>query len=542
MKAYIAVVSVLGILFYGALPGSGEPFNVRGVKGLWWQGIANYEKALPWLAEHNLNFLMLCYSSFPASGMDWRSDYTAEEKEQFRKLAGDGKRLGVEVCLSFNPGIWSKPPLVYSSEQDYQTALGKVKSIHALGVNWFALCLDDISRALEPADQMRFGTLQAAQVHFVNRLWRDMKKLRPRPKLIFCPSAYLTADAAQHLDYINTVGEGIDRDVMMFWTGPQCCSSSITAADARAFGKWIRRKPFVWDNYPVNDMYSWRPLMGPLKNRSADLGGEVSGYLANPMKQWSISTIPLLTTAMYLNDPAGYDPARAIEAAIKSFPPDQQRAIRLLVELYGSSFWGEPGFPPQPRFLKREDARKALPRYRALRKELSTNPGLKDVWDDVKAALEGDIASLERRCIDRETESPLIALGEDFEGGAGSVFGYWQYGRTVNYVYARPTGRDQMSVEFYLKSVQPAGATLRLVGRNGDTGKLARVRITLTGWAVVEGETVFGAAGFETKRFDVPASALKEGANKLAIANLEEEGVLGMPPWFMVAEAELVPR
>jgi len=73
MKAYIAVVSVLGILFYGALPGSGEPFNVRGIKGLWWQGIGNYEKALPWLADHKLNLLMLCYSSFAASGMDWRS-------------------------------------------------------------------------------------------------------------------------------------------------------------------------------------------------------------------------------------------------------------------------------------------------------------------------------------------------------------------------------------------------------------------------------------------------------------------------------------
>jgi len=521
---------------------SSEPFKVRGIKGLWWQGIANYEKALPWLAEHKLNFLMLCYSSFPASGMDWRADYTAEEKEQIRKLAQDGKRLGVEVCLSFNPGIWSKPPLVYSSEQDYQAALGKVKTIQALGVNWFGLCLDDISRALEPADQARFGTLQAAQVHFVNRLWRDMKKLRPRPKLIFCPSAYLTADAVQHLDYINTVGEEIDREVMMFWTGPQCCSASITADDARAFGKWIRRKPFVWDNYPVNDMYAWRPLMGPLKNRSADLGLEVSGYIANPMKQWSISTIPLTTTALYLNDPAGYDPTSGIEAAIKSFPADQQRAIRLLVELYGSSFWGEPGFPPQPRSFGREDARKALPKYRALRKELSTNPGLADIWDDVKATLESDIATLERRCIDRKTESPLFVLGEEFEGGAGSVYGSWQYGRSANYVYAKPTGRDKMSAEFYLGDVPREGATLRLVGRNGDTGKLARVRIAMNDRSLVDSDAVFGSAGFETRTFEIPASALKPGANTLVIANLEEEGVLGMPPWFMVAEAEVTPK
>ena len=519
-----------------------EPFKVRGIKGLWWQGIANYRKALPWLAEHKLNFLMLCYTSFSASGTDWRSDYTAEEKEQIRALASEGRRLGVDVCLAFNPGIWSKPPLVYANEQDYQAALDKVKTVHALGVRWFALCLDDISRALEPADAARFGTLEAAQVYFVNRLWHDMKKLRPRPRLIFCPSTYLTADAAQHLDYITTIGRGIDPEVMMFWTGPQCCSASITAEDARAFGKWIRRKPFVWDNYPVNDMYAWRPLLGPLRNRSADLGREVSGYIANPMKQWRISTIPLTTTAAYLNDPDGYDPDRAIETAIKSFPADQQRAVRLLVELYGSSFWGEPGFPPQPQKLGRDEAARVLPRYRALCRELARCEGLADVWEEVKATVEGDIAWLERRSMDRRTQSPLSARGDDFEGGAGSVFGYRRYDRAVNYVYARPTGYDTMSAVFYLDDVPVGGAALRLVGRNGDTGKPARVRITLNDMALVDGDAVFGWADFETRTFEIPASALKPGADTLVIANLEGEGVPGMPPWFMVAEAEIIPK
>ena len=520
---------------------SAKPFGIRGIKGLWWEGIANYERALPWLAEHNLNFLMLCYSSFRASAMDWRADYTPEEMEQIRNLAEKGRKLGVNICLSFNPGIWSKPPLVYSSEDDYLHAWNKVRSVHALGVNWFALCLDDIGRELAPEDKARFGTLQAAHVYFVNRLWRDMRSLSPRPKLIFCPSTYFTADAAAHLEYITAVGNGIDPEVMMFWTGPQCCSSSISAEDARTFAKWIKRKPFVWDNYPVNDMYAWRPLLGPLKNRSADLASAVCGYIANPMKQWAISTIPLATTAMYLNDPEGYNPEKAMAEVVRSYLPSQQRAIQLLLSLYGSSFWGESEFPPQPRPANRDDAFKMLPKYRALRTMLSSDPALCEIWEDVKPTLEQDIALIERKCRDRRTESPLKAIGDDFEGGAGSIYGYIQYGRAVNYVYAKPTGRDTMSVEFYLEKVPSDRALLRLTARDGDTGRKSRVRISINGETVFESIAPFPHTGFETKLFDVPASMLKVGVNTLTIANLEEEGALGMPPWFMVAEAELVP-
>ena len=218
-----------------------------------------------------MNFLMFCYSSFPASGKDWRADYSASELAGFHELAERADKLGVELCLSFNPGIWSNPPLTYSSETDYQLAWKKVRTVHAQGVHSFALCLDDINTKLQPADTERFKTLESAQVYFVNRLWNDMKSLSPRPRFIFCPSAYTTAEAEKHLPYIRKIAE-IDPDIFMFWTGPGVCSSTITAKDAKHIASLIGRKPIVWDNYPVNDMFPWRPLLAPVKGRSADLG------------------------------------------------------------------------------------------------------------------------------------------------------------------------------------------------------------------------------------------------------------------------------
>ncbi len=395
-----SVLFLVIILSLFALPSCTEgssmkpAFQIRGIKGLWWEGMDKYRLALPWIANHNMNFLMFCYTSFPASGKDWRANYTADEQAGFRELAKQSEKLGVELCLSFNPGIWSQPPLTYASEADYQFAWEKVKTVHALGVHSFALCLDDINTKLQPADAARFKTLQAAQVYFVNRLWADMRTLSPRPRFIFCPSAYTSGEAENHLDYIKKIAE-LDPAIFVFWTGPDVFSSTITAKDAEKFSSWIGRKPIVWDNYPVNDWAPWRPLLAPVKNRSKDLGGAVSGLMANPMKQWEASKIPLATLAMYLTDPVGYDPAAARKKLLESYPPAQRAVIESLLRVYGTTFLGEKGFPPKPG-VDAKSAADELPRYRLLRQELSKVKELAPLWSDIQPTLESDITSLEK--------------------------------------------------------------------------------------------------------------------------------------------------
>lgn len=358
-----------------------SPFAIRGIKGLWWDGLDNYRKALPWAARHRLNFLMLCYSSFPESGKDWRAPYTAEETAGFAELARQADQLGIELCLSINPGIWSKPPLVYSGDDDYERLWRKLRNVHHdCGIHSFALCLDDIHTELTPADQKQFASLGDAHVHLLNRLWNDLKALHPRPRLIFCPSAYTTRDAERFAEYTRTIGERIDPEVMMFWTGPVVCSPSITAADARHIAALLKRKPIVWDNYPVNDMFPWRPLLAPLKGRAPDLAGEVAGYMANPMKQWEASKIPLGTTARYLNEPANYDARRALDQVIGEYAAEDRDAVRRLIDCYGATFLGEPRYPPKP----------ASDAARSLASELSARPNLRALWDDVRPTVEAD--------------------------------------------------------------------------------------------------------------------------------------------------------
>ncbi|MGC8668650.1 MAG: beta-N-acetylglucosaminidase domain-containing protein [Chthonomonadales bacterium] len=521
---------------------SANAFPIRGIKGLWWQGDANYRRALPWLAQHHLNFLMLCYTSFPESSWKWRDAYTPEEIRSFHALSKQARRLGVHLCLAINPGIWSRPPLVYSSKADFDCALAKVRQAHAAGIHWFALCLDDINQTLQPPDRRQYGTLQAAQVSFVNRLWHGMQDLVPKPNLIFCPSAYTTADAQAHRDYIEAIGAGVDPAVRIFWTGPVVCSPSITAADARRFAKWIRRKPFVWDNYPVNDMFPWRPLLAPVKGRSRDLASEVSGYLANPMKQWFASTLPLTSLAAYLNDPEGYQPRDALRRMLAEYPAHDRAALRLLIELYGSRFLGEAGYPPRPRPRTRAEAARERQRYQRLVRLMGSCPDLHALWEDVRPTVEADLAFLDRKAGSRLNASPLRAQGDEFEGGAADLFGYNFYGKSVNYVYARATGRYAMQADFVLADVPPQGVILRLTARDDDSGKKLRVRILWNGHPLVSGASPFESTDFRTLEFAVAPDRLRRGRNVLRIENGEERGTLGMPPWFMIAEAVVTPR
>jgi hypothetical protein len=134
--------------------------------------------------------------------------------------------------------------------------------------------------------------------------------------------------------------------------------------------------------------------------------------------------------------------------------------------------------------------------------------------------------------------------GTDFAGGAQKQFGGDYFGeRHVNYVYAKPTGGlASMSARFALAAVPAEPLVLHLRACNQDTGGQCRIEITLNGAALFSGPNRFPPAHFEWASFPLAAGSLHVGDNDLRIANLEEQGSLGQPPWFMVARAVIGPR
>ena len=94
--------------------------------------LGRYRLALPWVAAHKMNFLMLCYSSFPASGKDWRSDYTNEELAGFKELAAEAHSIVVDeapwafIVHDLNPRAMSAKVKNFQPAQSWYQDFTKV--------------------------------------------------------------------------------------------------------------------------------------------------------------------------------------------------------------------------------------------------------------------------------------------------------------------------------------------------------------------------------------------------------------------------------
>jgi hypothetical protein len=101
-------------------------------------------------------------------------------------------------------------------------------------------------------DQNRFGNLQNAQAHVINRLKRWVDRFYPGTRIEFCPPWY----ANEFIDrgegkaevYFNELTSLIPRDVAIVWTGPTVRSLSVDMADLHRYGTLIGRWPMIWDN------------------------------------------------------------------------------------------------------------------------------------------------------------------------------------------------------------------------------------------------------------------------------------------------------
>jgi len=103
------------------------------------------------------------------------------------------------------------------------------------------------------------------------------------------------------------------------WTGMWVASYRVSEEDLTKVAEVLGRKPFIWDNYPVNDYFTVNGLtrlhLGPIKGRARGLPKYISGYVANLANQPELSKIPTYTIAEALQS-ENYDPSRSLAQAV----------------------------------------------------------------------------------------------------------------------------------------------------------------------------------------------------------------------------------
>lgn len=260
----------------------------------------------------------------------WRERYPYAMREQFKELVSVADSAGISLIFAISPGL----NIVYSDSADVDILREKLTTMLEIGFDEVALFLDDVPEELRhEADQARFATLAEAHIHLVNAIKEGIP-------LMVCPTTY--TDAWGDQDYVEHLSRGIGPDVPLFWTGRDVAPSSIRISEARIQRLKLKGELYIWDNFPVNDFETWRPLLGALQGRAPELPKVVSGFFANPMESVYLSMLPLHTVAAYGNDPKRYDPNRALDSAITDlFTPETAASLRPIFQLYASAGWDD---------------------------------------------------------------------------------------------------------------------------------------------------------------------------------------------------------
>lgn len=242
----------------------------------------------------------------------WRELYPETELQALKNLYDFATENQLSFAWCIGPGLTYK----YTSEEDFDLLIEKIKSIYNIGVKTFGLLLDDIPWEFQyDEDKERFDGIVDAHIYLINKTYKALKELDGNINLTVCPTQY-SGDEKGY--YIQKFGQGIPTDVKMFWTGAEICSRVLTVRESDELFRSTNHKPLFWDNFPVNDCEMFQEMhLGAIIGRDRELYKHCEGLISNVMEYAECSKIPLMTIADYLWNPTAYNPDNALKNAHK---------------------------------------------------------------------------------------------------------------------------------------------------------------------------------------------------------------------------------
>ncbi len=200
--------------------------------------------------------------------------------------------------------------------QDSIAVVKKLELMYDLGVRTFSVFFDDIWGEGAKGDKQA-GLLNYVSDNFV----RKHKDVQP---LILFPTQYNKGWTSG--DYLNTLGTQMYPEVRIMWTGNSVVDM-IEANDMQWINDQIKRKAFIWLNYPVNDYCGSRLLMGKTYGNGLDINDMVSGFCSNPMEYAEASKLSLYSIADYTWNMPKYDSVESWKRAMRVLMPTSADAF-----------------------------------------------------------------------------------------------------------------------------------------------------------------------------------------------------------------------
>ncbi|MDP2123086.1 MAG: beta-N-acetylglucosaminidase domain-containing protein [Parvibaculum sp.] len=278
--------------------------TIEGFYGLPWTA---EERAanIAFLAGHGYGFYLYAPKADTFLRRRWAEPHPTEMADDLARLAAQCRDADVRFGVGLSPY-----ELYLNFDARAREALAaKLAFLDGIGCVDLAILFDDMRGDIEG--------LADKQIEIVD--WIASRTGASR--LITCPSYYTDDPILDRVfgqrppGYLEALGARLDPAVEIMWTGPRVCSKELPVNHLARTAETLRRKPFIWDNYPVNDGQRMSPFLHlrAFTGRTREIGAEISAHGVNPASQAMLSRIPMLTLEMLYRDTA-YDPDAAFHA------------------------------------------------------------------------------------------------------------------------------------------------------------------------------------------------------------------------------------
>ena len=247
------------------------------------------EETIRFLAPHGYRFYIYAPKADPHLRRQWQEDHPPEIARRIRALAAACQSAGVRFGAGISP---------FEAYNDFNAAAQgalarKLSFLDDAGVDDLAILFDDMR-----GDIPDLARVQVEMVHWALERTRATR-------VIVCPSYYSDDPildrvfGARPRRYLEDLGANLDPKVEIFWTGEEVISRQFSDGHLRRVAEQLRRKPFLWDNYPVNDghrMSQYLHLRG-FTGRPSTLAESTRAHAINPSLQPTLFRVPALTLA-----------------------------------------------------------------------------------------------------------------------------------------------------------------------------------------------------------------------------------------------------
>ena len=289
---------------------------VEGFYGTPWSH-ADRLDLLAFYGKHKMNTYIYGPKDDPYhSSPSWRKPYPTNQAKQIVELVDAANANKVDFVWAIHPGKDIK-----WNETDRDSLIMKFEMMYELGVRSYAVFFDDISGE---------GTNPIKQSELLNYIYDAfMRKKTDAKQLIICPTEYNKSwSNPAPGTYLDILGDSLYPEIEIMWTGNRVISD-MTEESMEWINKRLKRKAYIWWNFPVSDYVRNHLLLGQVYGNSRNIKDEMAGFMTNPMEHAQASKLAIFSVADYSWNVANYDSLQSWRAAIREVMPKSADAFEI---------------------------------------------------------------------------------------------------------------------------------------------------------------------------------------------------------------------